>query len=60
MGDVMDKKQYNTNLGNKIRELRHDLGLSQEKLADKAGICRTYIGSIERGEKSISVYNLYR
>lgn len=57
---VVDKNQYNTNLGNAIRELRHELDLSQEELADRAGLCRTYIGSIERGEKSISVYNLYK
>jgi transcriptional regulator with XRE-family HTH domain len=56
----MNKNQYNINLGNAIRELRHELDLSQEKLANKAGLCRTYIGSIERGEKSISVYNLYK
>ena len=46
---VLNKNQYNTNLGNAIRELRHELDLSQEELADKAGLCRTYIGSIERG-----------
>ena len=38
--------------GEKVAELRRKQHLSQEELADKCGIHRTYIGSIERGEKS--------
>lgn len=38
--------------GIKVAELRKKQGLSQEKLADKCGLHRTYIGFIERGEKS--------
>lgn len=56
----LDKSQFNTNLGQAIRELRYELELSQEEFAEKAGLCRTYIGSVERGEKSISVYMLYK
>lgn len=55
----MDKSQFNTIIGNAIRELRLELELSQEKLAEKAGLSRTYIGAVERGEKNISVYKLY-
>ena len=45
-------------LGNKIRELRKELGYSQEKLAEYAGVHRTYMGSVERGEINIAYENL--
>lgn len=38
--------------GLRVAELRRGLGISQEELADRCGIHRTYIGSVERGEKS--------
>lgn len=44
--------------GRKVRELRKDKGYSQEKLADKADLHRTYIGSIERGEQNVSIDNI--
>ena len=44
--------------GEVIRDLRKDKGLSQEELADKAGVHRTYIGMIERGEKNITLENI--
>lgn len=46
--------------GKRVRELRIALGVSQEKLAELAGMHRTYIGAIERGEKNISLINLSR
>lgn len=55
----MNKKQFNINLGNELKKLRHELSLSQEELAEKTNSSRTYIGAIERGEKSISAYKLY-
>jgi len=42
-------------LGSAIRERRQVLGLSQEELADKASLHRTYIGSVERGERNITL-----
>jgi transcriptional regulator with XRE-family HTH domain len=45
-------------LGKRIRHLRQQTGLSQEKLADKAGMDRTYYAGIERGERNPSVKNL--
>ena len=44
--------------GNKVRELRIAQGLSQEILAQKSGLHRTYIGGIERGERNISLINI--
>lgn len=44
--------------GSKIRKIRKTQGLSQEKLGELAGLHRTYIGAIERGEESVSVDNV--
>ena len=45
-------------VGNRIRELRKTLGISQEKLAEIAGIDRTYLASVENGKRNISSVNL--
>lgn len=46
--------------GNRVRELRADMGLSQEELGFKADLHRTYIGLIERGEQNVSLDNIGR
>ena len=46
--------------GDRIRQLRNDRGWSKEELADRAGLHRTYIGSIERGEQNLSLVNIER
>lgn len=48
------------NFGQHVRKLRKEQDLSQEKLADLAEVHRTYIGMIERGEKNISILNIYK
>lgn len=45
-------------LGKRIRELRSALGLSQEEFAHRAGLHRTYIGAVERGERNVSLDNI--
>lgn len=45
-------------VGARIRELRNDRGLSQEKLALAAELDRTYIASVENGKRNISIVNL--
>lgn len=47
-------------LGRAIHELRLDAGVSQEELARRAGMHRTYIGGIERGERNVSFANLLK
>ena len=42
----------------RVRELRKKLGISQEKLAQIAGLHRTYIWNVERWEKNISLENI--
>lgn len=44
--------------GEKVRAERLSQGLSQEQLATKAGVHRTYIGMIERAEKNITLENI--
>lgn len=44
--------------GEKVRNKRLKLGLSQEELAERATVHRTYIGMIERAEKNITLENI--
>lgn len=51
-------EQARKNFGNNVRKHRKLLGLSQEQLAEEAGLHRTYIGAIERGERNVSLDNI--
>jgi transcriptional regulator with XRE-family HTH domain len=46
--------------GLRIKELRQSQGLSQEALALKAGIDRTYMTSVENGKRNVSIQNIYK
>lgn len=46
--------------GDRLRELRQARDVSQEALAHRAGLHRTYVGSVERGERNVSLDNIYR
>ncbi len=46
-------------IGLNIKLLRRKKGLSQEKLADEAGLHRTYVGKVERGEKNLTIQTLF-
>lgn len=52
------KRQILIEFGNKVRDLRKEKGHSQEELAHKADLHRTYIGMIERAEKNITLVNI--
>ncbi len=58
MTTSIDEKRFLRALGERIRAQRQKLGLTQQQLADKCTIHRTFIGSVERGERNISVLNL--
>jgi len=47
-------------LGERIRERRGELGLSQEALADAAGLHWTFVGQVERGQRNLSLHNLLK
>lgn len=53
-----EQKQYLKQVGANIRKIRQELDISQEELAIRAGLDRTYIGAVERGERNISILNL--
>ena len=45
-------------VGKRIRELRNEMGISQEALANRAEIDRTYVTDVENGRRNISIENL--
>ncbi len=47
-------------VGQRLREFRQAKGLSQERLGELCGLHRTYVGSLERGEKNVTVVTLNR
>ena len=54
MVKVKDKNILLTALGSRLRTVRESLGMTQESLANEAGLDRSYIGGVERGERNIS------
>lgn len=46
--------------GNRVRELRNSLGISQEKFALKIDMDRTYFASVESGKRNISIENIFK
>lgn len=55
-----DERAALSSFGRRVRELRKELGLSQEDLAERADLHRTYVGSIERGERNVALINIHR
>ena len=55
----MNNSKPKTILAQNLRRFRKSIGLSQEELADRAGLHRTYISSVERAERNISLENIF-
>ena len=56
----MGKDLLLVEFGKRVREVRVKRGLTQEELASIAGVHRTYIGFIERGEVNLTLINLQK
>jgi len=56
--DNMGEDDIRVRFGRAVRKRRQELGLSQEELADRASIHRTYVGDVERGERNIALQNI--
>jgi transcriptional regulator with XRE-family HTH domain len=54
----LDDQKFLRDLGHRLRGQREALELTQAELADRCGLHRTFIGSVERGERNLSVLNL--
>ena len=52
------KHEILVSFGRKVQMRRKELKLSQEQLAEEAGLHRTYIGMIERAEKDVTLVNI--
>ena len=57
---MAQRSQAHVALGRAVRDLRVRSGISQEELAHRGGMHRTYLGGIERGERNPSYANLRR
>ena len=55
---TIDDKDLLQKIGERIRKLRLEASFSQEKLSYECNLDRTYIGSVERGERNIAAINL--
>lgn len=56
----IDAADTQKRFGMRVREIRKRKGLSQEALAITCKLDRTYIGGVERGERNVSLINIYR
>jgi transcriptional regulator with XRE-family HTH domain len=60
MGRTTRRTEAQSTLGERARDRRLELGLSQMALADTIGLHFTFVGSVERGERNLSLSSLLR
>jgi len=60
VGRAAEVETFAAEFGARVRSRRVALGWSQERLADEVGIHFTYVGSVERGERNLSLRNILR
>lgn len=58
--DAMGPDRVKCAFGRALRRRREALGISQEELAHRAGLHRTYVGDVERGERNVSLLNIVK
>lgn len=56
----METQEYLKQFGRRVRYLRSSSGISQEELAERCNLHRTYIGGVERGERNICLLNILK
>lgn len=54
----LDEQHFLRELGDRIRNIRQAQGLTQADLGKRCGLHRTFVGSVERGERNLSILNL--
>lgn len=62
MDELLTKREreaIRVEFGKRLRAQRNSLGISQEELAFRSGLHRTYVGSVERGERNLSLENIF-
>ncbi len=60
MSHNLKKTKHRREFGQKVRALRSKIGITQESLAEKSHLHPNYIGSVERGERNISLENIIK
>jgi len=59
-GEIMREEVVLFNFGKKVQAIRNERRISQEKLAELSELDRTYISSVERGQRNISILNIIK
>ncbi|MDK2410361.1 helix-turn-helix transcriptional regulator [Aphanizomenon sp. PH219] len=55
-----NSKNIQKKFGGRLRQIRQNMGLSQEELAHLCNLDRSYMGGVERGERNISLVNIHK
>lgn len=58
MTPTLEEQKFLQTLGERIRDQRQARGLTQKQLGDRCKLHRTFVGSVERGERNVSLLNL--